>query len=381
LGVELNGVNNLCHTAPGDFHNNENNLNTQRKQTSNMQVRTSTSEHNNKTPSIIEPLHIMQDNISPHTCHQLFKNSFFDAFRDPVMMSMHRQNNQPALYNSSNTTTTTTTTTIIQHSQKPDACRHVEVSKMRYPSNKLEDVLTRYVPPKKKWEKKHLSQIRTMTQPYPTTTTSTSNANTTTSPTTPVEDNAYDSSSSSASSSSSSPSPTLDKMRKKHFAYTVTHTNNSNSNNNKRQRQTDDDEDYEEPVVDSEEEQEDMMVYEDDDDDDYIEATPVNTRSGRGRKPSSKTTSSRKSNKSSSNASGANNNTSSSSNKKSKINNGVWSEEEHERFVQGYKECGRNWSRIAKVFVKTRERTQIASHAQKWFKKLEKLGNVDGLEA
>jgi SHAQKYF class myb-like DNA-binding protein len=52
-------------------------------------------------------------------------------------------------------------------------------------------------------------------------------------------------------------------------------------------------------------------------------------------------------------------------------NEGTWSSEEHERFLIGLDKIGRNWTRISKEFVKTRSRTQVASHAQKYFKKLE----------
>jgi SHAQKYF class myb-like DNA-binding protein len=50
---------------------------------------------------------------------------------------------------------------------------------------------------------------------------------------------------------------------------------------------------------------------------------------------------------------------------------GKWSEEEHEQFLRGLNEFGHQWSLIARYYVKTRERSQIASHAQKYFKKLQ----------
>lgn len=53
-------------------------------------------------------------------------------------------------------------------------------------------------------------------------------------------------------------------------------------------------------------------------------------------------------------------------------NEGPWSEEEHAKFLQGLQEMGRNWTKIAKDYVKSRVRTQVASHAQKYFKKLNK---------
>ena len=52
---------------------------------------------------------------------------------------------------------------------------------------------------------------------------------------------------------------------------------------------------------------------------------------------------------------------------------GPWTDDEHRRFEQGLKECGHNWSKIAKEYVKTRVRTQVASHAQKYFQKQKKL--------
>ncbi|XP_015075285.1 transcription factor DIVARICATA-like [Solanum pennellii] len=45
-----------------------------------------------------------------------------------------------------------------------------------------------------------------------------------------------------------------------------------------------------------------------------------------------------------------------------------WSEEEHRAFLCGLEELGTgNWSEIAKQFVPSRTRTQISSHAQKYF--------------
>ncbi|KAG2382739.1 hypothetical protein C9374_005319 [Naegleria lovaniensis] len=50
------------------------------------------------------------------------------------------------------------------------------------------------------------------------------------------------------------------------------------------------------------------------------------------------------------------------------INDGSWTEKEHEDFVRGLNECGKGkWREIAEKFVKTRTRTQVASHAQKYF--------------
>ncbi|KAG2392864.1 hypothetical protein C9374_009441 [Naegleria lovaniensis] len=58
--------------------------------------------------------------------------------------------------------------------------------------------------------------------------------------------------------------------------------------------------------------------------------------------------------------------------RKVNVNEGPWTEEEHEQFLKGYRECGKNWSKIADLYVPSRRRTQIASHAQKWFRKQDK---------
>lgn len=45
-----------------------------------------------------------------------------------------------------------------------------------------------------------------------------------------------------------------------------------------------------------------------------------------------------------------------------------WSREEHKRFLIGLKEKGRgNWKEIAVKYVKTRNKSQVASHAQKYY--------------
>lgn len=48
--------------------------------------------------------------------------------------------------------------------------------------------------------------------------------------------------------------------------------------------------------------------------------------------------------------------------------NGRWTEEEHERFLAGYAEYGKQWVKVTQV-VGTRTRVQVRSHAQKYFKK------------
>jgi SHAQKYF class myb-like DNA-binding protein len=51
-------------------------------------------------------------------------------------------------------------------------------------------------------------------------------------------------------------------------------------------------------------------------------------------------------------------------------NTGPWTDEEHEAFLRGYKEVGRQWKQIATNYVKTRDRRQVSSHAQKYFQRL-----------
>jgi SHAQKYF class myb-like DNA-binding protein len=51
--------------------------------------------------------------------------------------------------------------------------------------------------------------------------------------------------------------------------------------------------------------------------------------------------------------------------------NGRWDKNEHLRFLGGCLQYGNNWKKV-ETFVKTRNSTQIRSHAQKYLKKLEK---------
>ena len=50
---------------------------------------------------------------------------------------------------------------------------------------------------------------------------------------------------------------------------------------------------------------------------------------------------------------------------------GRWDKNEHLRFFGGCLQYGNNWKKV-ETFVKTRNSTQIRSHAQKYLKKLEK---------
>lgn len=53
-----------------------------------------------------------------------------------------------------------------------------------------------------------------------------------------------------------------------------------------------------------------------------------------------------------------------------KMNTGTWTECEHKNFLLGLSIYGRGkWKKIALKFVKTRNATQVASHAQKYMKK------------
>ncbi|EFC46587.1 predicted protein [Naegleria gruberi] len=56
-----------------------------------------------------------------------------------------------------------------------------------------------------------------------------------------------------------------------------------------------------------------------------------------------------------------------------KFNTGTWTRSEHEQFLKGLEEVGKNWKLISENYVQTRKRTQIASHAQKWFLKLAEM--------
>lgn len=56
----------------------------------------------------------------------------------------------------------------------------------------------------------------------------------------------------------------------------------------------------------------------------------------------------------------------------SSIFNGIkgrWTENEHQRFLQGLTIHGKDWNKLEK-FMKTRSNAQIRSHAQKFFKKI-----------
>jgi len=50
-------------------------------------------------------------------------------------------------------------------------------------------------------------------------------------------------------------------------------------------------------------------------------------------------------------------------------NEGRWSEEEHEKFLEGIVKYGKNWKKV-KTLIGTRTITQVISHAQKFFSKM-----------
>jgi SHAQKYF class myb-like DNA-binding protein len=54
----------------------------------------------------------------------------------------------------------------------------------------------------------------------------------------------------------------------------------------------------------------------------------------------------------------------------------VWTEEEHNRFIEALKKFGRDWRRI-EAFVGTKTVIQIRSHAQKYFEKIKKTNRAD----
>jgi SHAQKYF class myb-like DNA-binding protein len=62
------------------------------------------------------------------------------------------------------------------------------------------------------------------------------------------------------------------------------------------------------------------------------------------------------------------------------VHEGKWTDEEHEKFVAGLKLFGKNWNMI-RQHVGTRTCPQTRSHAQKFFKKLEKNGDLQAFLA
>ncbi|CAM9595660.1 unnamed protein product, partial [Hapterophycus canaliculatus] len=51
---------------------------------------------------------------------------------------------------------------------------------------------------------------------------------------------------------------------------------------------------------------------------------------------------------------------------------GRWTKEEHEKFLMGLEACGKDWVAINERFVPSRTVTQIRTHAQKYFIKVDR---------
>jgi SHAQKYF class myb-like DNA-binding protein len=58
-------------------------------------------------------------------------------------------------------------------------------------------------------------------------------------------------------------------------------------------------------------------------------------------------------------------------------NQGRWTDEEHEKFLDALKIYGKNWNKVHR-HVGTRTSAQTRSHAQKYFNKLMKKGSKEG---
>ena len=50
-------------------------------------------------------------------------------------------------------------------------------------------------------------------------------------------------------------------------------------------------------------------------------------------------------------------------------NEGRWTKEEHDKFLDGIAQYGINWKKV-KTFINSRTSVQVRSHAQKFYKKL-----------
>ena len=58
-------------------------------------------------------------------------------------------------------------------------------------------------------------------------------------------------------------------------------------------------------------------------------------------------------------------------------NQGRWTDEEHEKFLEALNIYGKNWNKVHR-HVGTRTSAQTRSHAQKYFNKLMKKGSKEG---
>ena len=61
---------------------------------------------------------------------------------------------------------------------------------------------------------------------------------------------------------------------------------------------------------------------------------------------------------------------------KDQENTGRWSEEEHQVFLDGLEQHGKQWKLIA-AMIGTRTVVQVRTHAQKYFQKMERSGNKE----
>ena len=57
---------------------------------------------------------------------------------------------------------------------------------------------------------------------------------------------------------------------------------------------------------------------------------------------------------------------------KNQYHNGRWTEEEHQKFIDGILEYGNEWKKVQQI-IKTRSSTQARSHAQKFFLRVKKI--------
>jgi SHAQKYF class myb-like DNA-binding protein len=60
------------------------------------------------------------------------------------------------------------------------------------------------------------------------------------------------------------------------------------------------------------------------------------------------------------------------------VNNGRWTTEEHQRFIEALRLFGKDWHKV-QDYIGTRTSAQTRSHAQKYFNKLCKRGNLRDL--
>ena len=61
----------------------------------------------------------------------------------------------------------------------------------------------------------------------------------------------------------------------------------------------------------------------------------------------------------------------------SQFHSGRWTEEEHQKFIDGILEYGNEWKKVQQI-IKTRSSTQARSHAQKFFLRVKKIIKNNG---